>query len=136
MAEEARVKIFVVEDDPWYSKLLEHQLTLNPEHDVRLFSTAKSCIAALHESPSIVTVDYSLPDMNGRELLKKIKDYDSDIQVIIISGQEDITTALSLLKEGAYDYIVKDEDEANRLSVTVNNIRKTLHLRKEIAELR
>lgn len=130
------MRIFVVEDDPWYAQLLEHRLTLNPAYEVQIFSSAKACLAALDELPVLVTVDFGLPDMDGRELLKKIKKYNSNIQVVIISGQEDVATALSLLKEGAYDYIVKGEDTPNRLLITVASIEKTRGLELEIADLR
>ena len=131
-----RIRIFVVEDDPWYARLLEHRLTLNPEYEVRVFPSAAACLSALDEEPSLITVDYGLPDMDGSELLEKIKKYNPNIQVVIISGQEDVATALNLLREGAYDYIVKGEDTPNRLLITVANIKKTLSLEQEITRLR
>ena len=74
--------------------------------------------------------------MNGAEVLKKILEFNPNIQVIIISGQENINTAIDLLKKGAYDYIVKDDDTRNRLWTTVNNIRKNLLLKEEVEQLR
>lgn len=129
-------KIFVVEDDEWYSELLVYHLSLNPDYEVVKFSAARQCLAQLHLQPGVITLDYTLPDMNGADVLKKILEYNPNIQVIIISGQENITTAIDLLKKGAYDYIVKDEDARNRLWNTVNNIRKNLLLKEEVEHLR
>ncbi len=129
-------KIFVVEDDSWYSELLVHHLTLNPDYEVIKFTNARECLAQLHQQPSVITLDYSLPDMNGAEVLKKILAFNPNIQVVIISAQENITTAIDLLKKGAYDYIVKDDDARNRLWSTVNNIRKNLLLKEEVEHLR
>lgn len=126
------LKIFIVEDDPMYSRMLSYHLKLNPDYDVELFSTAKDCLQNLYKNPSIITLDYSLPDMTGGELLKRIKEFDKEIPIIMISGQEEIATAVELLKLGAYDYIVKDNDTKERLWNTVKNLRENLNLRKEI----
>ena len=133
---ETHLKIFVVEDDEWYSRLLVHTLSLNVDYEVRSFRTAGEFLECLHESPDIVTLDYRLPDMNGIDLLKKIKEENNDIQVILISGQNDIDTAVSLLKLGVYDYIVKTNDIRERLLLTVQNISNGIGLRREISSLR
>ena len=130
------LKIFVVEDDAWYAELLVYHLSLNPDYEVLKFSTAKECLAQLHQQPGVITLDYTLPDMNGADVLKKILGFNPNIQVVVISGQENITTAIDLLKKGAYDYIVKDDDARNRLWNTINNIRKNLLLKEEVEQLR
>ncbi len=129
-------KIFVVEDDLWYSKYLNHQLSLNPEYEVKVFNDAKSFLASMHELPDIITLDYNLPDMNGSEILKKIKSISPDTNVIIISGQEDIQTAINLLKDGAYDYITKDDNTKNRIFNIISHIRDNIGLQKELNLLR
>ncbi len=129
-------KIFVVEDDMWYSKYLNHQLSLNPEYEVKVFNDAKSFLSAMHELPDIITLDYNLPDMNGSEILKKIKSVSPDTNVIIISGQEDIQTAINLLKDGAYDYITKDDNTKNRIFNIISHIRDNIGLQKELNLLR
>lgn len=133
---EGPLKIFVVEDNEWYNRLLVHTLSLNPEYAVRAFHNGRDFLNALHESPDIVTLDYRLPDMNGLELLKKIREENGDVQIILISEQEDIDTVVDLLKEGAYDYITKSKDIKERLHITVQNIRNGIGLRKEISVLR
>ena len=75
------LKIFIVEDDPWYGELLKHHLSLNPDNNVILFNNAKDCLASLKENPNIVCIDFSLPDMNGDELLKKILKFNKDFYV-------------------------------------------------------
>lgn len=133
---ETHLKIFVVEDDEWYSRLLVHTLSLNVDYEVRSFNTAAAFLDALHEAPDIVTLDYRLPDMNGLDLLKKIREENSEVQVILISEQKDIETVVSLLKLGVYDYIVKTNDIRERLLLTVQNMRNGLGLRREITSLR
>lgn len=132
----SQFSIFIVEDDAFYGAMLEYHLTLNPDYQVRRFETGKSLLENLYLRPSAITLDYSLPDIDGEVVLKKIqKDY-PEIPVIIISGQEDISTAVQLLKNGAYDYIVKDENAKDRLWSTLLRIRENKQLREEISQLR
>ena len=90
----------------------------------------------MHQKPNLVTIDYSLPDMNGAQLLKKIKEYNNQILVIAISGQEDVGTAVELLKMGLQDYIVKDENSKDLLWNAVVKARETHQLKNEIEQLR
>lgn len=136
MYEQDPVKIFVVEDDPAYTKFLQYVLSLNPDFEVSAFETGRDCLDNLYKKPSIVTLDYTLPDMPGEKVLSEIKAFDNNIQVIIISAQEKIGTAVELLKLGAYDYITKDEDTKNRLLNTINNARQNISLIKQIDHLK
>lgn len=129
-------KIFVVEDDDWYNRLLVHNLSLIPDYDIESFTSGKDCIKNLNKEPDVITLDYRLPDMKGLEVLKEIKAINEEIQVVLISEQDDIEVVVELLKHGAYDYIVKSSDVKERLLNTVNNIRQGSRLKKEIVSLR
>ncbi len=126
------VKIFAVEDDPTYIKFLQYVLTLNPDYEVKVFTNGKDLLAHLHEKPSIITLDYSLPDMNGLALLRKIKSVDPNLNVIVVSAQEEIGTAVDLLKMGAFDYIIKNEETKELL---LHSIRKGLQNIKLVNEI-
>lgn len=127
--------VFVVEDNEWYNKLLVYTLSLNPDYLVKSFFSGGEVLKHIDENPSVITIDYRLPDMDGEELMGKIKAKCPDAEVIIISEQDDIKTAVNLLKEGAYDYIVKEKDIRERLLTTVNNVRKNSHLKERIVTL-
>ncbi|MCJ7446687.1 MAG: sigma-54 dependent transcriptional regulator [Bacteroidales bacterium] len=133
---ERPLKIFVVEDNEWYNKLLVYTLSLNQDYEVKSFFNARDFLNCLYESPDIVTLDYRLPDISGLEVLKRIRQENSDIQVILISEQEDINMVVTLLKLGAYDYITKSEDIKDRLLNTIQNLRKDISLKREISTLR
>jgi two-component system, NtrC family, response regulator AtoC len=130
------VKIYVVEDNDWYNRLLVHTLSLNPDYEVKAFFNGKDFLDCLYEIPDIVTLDYRLPDISGTDLLKQIKQDHPEIQVILISEQDDINTVVELLKLGAKDYIIKSKDIRDRLLNTVQNIRKEIGLISEITKLR
>ncbi len=129
------LKIFVVEDDDWYNEFIAYNLKLDDDHDIVKFQEGKHCLERLKENPDIITLDYRLPDMTGADMLKKIKDYNPEIEVIIISEQEKIETAVELLKLGAYDYIVKSKDIRDRILNVLRNIKKQKGLRKQIDSL-
>jgi DNA-binding NtrC family response regulator len=129
-------KVFILEDDVWYGSMLEHYLALNPEYEIKRFESPRDFFAHLHETPDVVTLDYSLPDCDGAEVLKKIKEHNPDIRVIIISGQEDVATAINLLKNGAFDYIVKDDDTKDRLWNSILHLREIRNLKEEVESLK
>jgi DNA-binding NtrC family response regulator len=130
------VKIFVVEDDPAYAKFLKYVLGLNPDYEVEFFSTGRECLAQLHKNPDVITLDYSLPDQPGEKVLEQIRQYDPDINVIIVSAQDKIGTAVELLKAGAFDYITKDQDTKERLFNSIHNARQKTSLIREINQLK
>lgn len=136
MYEKDPVRIFVVEDDPAYSKFLKYVLELNPDFEVEFYTSGKECLQNLHKNPSIITLDYSLPDIPGEKVLNQIRAHDPNINVIIVSAQEKIGTAVDLLKLGAYDYITKDQETKDRILNSINNARKKSSLIKEIDHLK
>lgn len=136
MYEKDPVRIFVVEDDPAYVKFLKYVLSLNPDFDVAYFTSGKECIEQLHKNPTVITLDYSLPDMPGEKVLRHIREFDPNISVIIVSAQEKIGTAVELLKGGAFDYIIKDEEAKERILNSINNARNKTSLIREIDMLK
>ncbi len=129
-------KVFIVEDDKIYANILQYHLELNPDYQVEIFNNGEDLLKSLHKKPQVITLDHSLPDYKSDKLLKKIKEIAPEIPVVVISGQEDISVAISLLKEGVYDYIVKNEDTNNRLWVTIKNLRDTIGLKEEVQLLK
>ena len=54
------VRIFVVEDEPMYRRMVKYTMELNPDHEVHVFENAQDCLKNLHLNPKIITMDYSL----------------------------------------------------------------------------
>jgi len=129
-------RIFIVEDDLLYGEMLRRHLTLNPDNEVYLYRNGEECLKNMYREPNMVSLDYSLPDMSGLDIMRRIKKDFPEIPVIIVSGQEDISTAVTLLREGAYDYFVKDDDVKDRLWNVIKKIRENLQLRSEISYLK
>lgn len=129
------LNIIVAEDDNWYSEFLEYHLTLKEKHNISKVKTAKELLNKLKEKPDIITLDYNLPDKKGDEILKRIKAETPETAVILVSGQNNIETALQLINNGAFDYIVKNDDAKNRISRSLENYIEHRKLRTRIEDL-
>lgn len=130
------MRIFILEDEVWYGSMLQHYLEKNPDYEVRRFETASDLFSALHLQPDVVTIDFSLPGLTGDEVLKRVKSELPDTTVVIISGQEDVRTAVSLLKQGALDYIVKDNETPDRLWNCIHHVSQLQALKTEVEKLK
>lgn len=123
-------KVYIVEDNVLYARVLKKQLS-DDGLQVKVFHNGTDFIKSLGDKPDVVTLDYTLPDMTGKEVLAKIQEKLPSAQVIVISAQEDISTAIELMKNGAYDYIMKAPDTREKLSRVIKNIYNTDQLKTE-----
>jgi len=121
-------KIFIADDDIFTSTIYKQHLNNLGYDDVTCFSDGTSCLNHLTDKPGVILLDHQMDDLNGFEVLKKIKRYDPNIFVVMVSGQEEMTTAIDSLKYGAFDYIIKGE-------ATTDEITKVLERIDEIQQL-
>ena len=101
--------IFLIEDNPTYQLFLKKLLHNKGFSQVVCFSTGQDALDNLYQNPWLVFLDYHLHDGNGLEVLKAIKSYNSNIPVVMLSGQEDIEVAVNTMRYGAIDYLIKDD---------------------------
>lgn len=129
-------KIFVIEDDKILARRMSYELELNPDFEVETFYDGESFLKQLNgRSPDAITLDYLLPDTTGAEVLQKIKDYDPNIPVLVVSGQKDVLTAINLMKHGAYDYLVKTDDMIKKLRNIMANVQEKVMLERKVYAL-
>ena len=133
MSNEKKIKLFLVDDDALYLKVLEIELLQNDNFILETFATGEMCIANLSQKPDVVVLDYYLDSldknaMNGIEVLDKIKAINPDIPVVMLSSQDKIEVAINCMHHNAFDYIVKSETAFVRLRKaisTITHIKKT-----------
>lgn len=130
------IRVFIVEDDPVYQRLVKYVVEMDTDYEAHVFSTGKACLENLDLNPDIISLDYGLPDMTGNEVLQKIHAFNPQIGIIILSGQEDIRTAVQLLRSGVFDYILKDTETKERLRTALTNLKNQIELRREVASLK
>lgn len=129
-------RIFIVEDDQFLGSVIKLTLEKLDNVDVSYFSEPEECLRNLHRNPHIVSIDYLLPGMNGIELMEKIKNYNQEIQCIVVSGQEKLDVVIDTYKRGAVDYIIKNENAIINLENSVRNLCKVVSLKQENEQLK
>lgn len=129
-------RIFVVEDNEFFATLIKQKLELNDQNEVSLFFNGDDFRRNLHLNPDIVVLDYNLPNTNGIDLLKEIKNYNDQIKTIILSGQEKVDVVIEAFENGAEEYIKKDDNALTMLELKVQKHSNSVNLRKEVDTLR
>jgi two-component system, OmpR family, response regulator len=132
-----RIKLFLVDDDAMYLKSLEIDFLHRADFDVESFATGELCVANLSHNPDVIILDYLLNGidknaMNGIETLDKIKAFNPDIPVVMLSGQDKIEVAVDCMHHKALDYVVKSETAFMRLQKIITNIFSFKKMEKEL----
>jgi len=126
--------IFIVDDEPSIRKLLTHWVKNQWGYETVTFENGLDMIKELSQNPTLILLDIMLPDSNGVELISKIKSYDPNLPVIMLSAQGSIEVALESIRKGAFDYFTKPIDN-NRLEPAIKNAISNYELHKRVEEL-
>jgi two-component system, OmpR family, response regulator len=137
MKNEKKIKLFLVDDDALYLKSLEIEFLRHADFAIETFATGELCIANLTHKPDVIILDYLLDGtnknaMNGIEALDKIKAFDANIPVVMLSGQDKIDVAIDCMHHKAYDYVVKSETAFIRLQKIITTIFHYKKIEKEL----
>lgn len=137
MKNESKIKLFLVDDDAVFLKSLEIEFLENADFEIETFATGELCMENLSHSPDVIILDYHLDGidknaMNGMETLDKIKAYNQDIPVIMLSSQDKIEVAVNCMHHRAFDYVVKSETAFMRLRKIITTIFLYKKMEKEL----
>lgn len=121
--------IFVVDDDPFINMLVVKKFTA-AGYTVEAYESGEDCLKALSKKPDLIILDYLFIKedqvfMNGMEVYDKIKEINSGIPVIMLSGQDKGEIVLELARKGIDDYVIKDNSLLDNLSVSISEILKS-----------
>jgi DNA-binding NtrC family response regulator len=133
-----KIKLFLVDDDAVYLKLLEIEFLQHANFTIETFATGEICVANLSHNPDVIILDYRLDGvdktaMNGIDTLDKIKELKPDIPVVMLSSQDKIEVAINCMHHKAFDYIVKSETAFIRLQKTITTIFHTQKIEKTLS---
>jgi two-component system OmpR family response regulator len=132
-----KVKLFLVDDDAVFLKALQIEFLQHADFEIETFATGELCVSNLSGGPDIVILDYNLDGvsqgaMNGMDTLDKIKQYDINIPVIMLSSQDKIEVAINCMHHKAADYVVKSETAFVRLQKIISAIFQFKKMEKEL----
>lgn len=137
MNKDTKTKLFLVDDDALFLKLLEIEFLQHADFEIETYSTGELCLANLSHNPDIIVLDYYLNGidkeaMNGIEVLDKILTINSDIPVVMLSSQDKIDVAIDCMHHKAVDYVVKSETAFIRLQKIIASIMDRKKLEKTL----
>ena len=132
-----KIKLFLVDDDTVFLKLLEFEFLEHGDFDIETYATGELCIENLTHSPDVIILDYYLDGidrdaMNGISTLDKIKVFNPDIPVILLSSQDRIDVAINCMHHKATDYVVKSETAFMRLQKIIEGIFELKKMEKQL----
>ena len=124
---ENKVKVFLVDDDALFLKALELEFLQHADFTIETFPTGEHCLEQLSQLPDVIILDYHLNGIdqnaiNGIQTLERIKAYNPEIPVVMLSSQDKIDVAINCMHFGAFDYVVKSETAFTRLQKIIGTI--------------
>jgi two-component system, OmpR family, response regulator len=122
-----KIQVFLVDDDALFLKSLEIEFSQQSNFSIETYATGELCIVNLSHQPDIIILDYQLDGiekkaMNGIQTLDKIKSFNPEIPVVMLSSQDKIEVAINCMHHKAFDYVVKSETAFLRLKKKIEMI--------------
>lgn len=137
--------ILIVDDEPTQRKLLgrfiedldHNYLVMSSGMEVVDFFMNKKTIKGIScHDVDVMLLDLSMPDLDGLTVLKQIAPIKGDLQVIVLTANQDVTLAITAINYGAIDYIVKGErDIFARVTASINNAIEKKNLKYQVSHL-
>jgi DNA-binding NtrC family response regulator len=115
-------KTFIVDDDPFWTAILTQILTELGFENIQSFTNGNDCLDNLHLNPNIIFLDYQMDDMDGLEILPKIKSYHSGIKVVFCTAHEDLSVAIDAMRHGSFDYLLKSNASKKEIASLIENM--------------
>jgi two-component system, OmpR family, response regulator len=137
MKTEEKIKLFLVDDDALFLKSLEIEFLQHADFIVETFATGELCLESISSNPDVIILDYHLDGidknaMNGVQTLDRIKSFNPDIPVVMLSSQDKIDVAINCMHHRAFDYVVKSETAFVRLQKIITTIFRYKKMEKEL----
>jgi two-component system response regulator AtoC len=130
----SKATILVVDDEALIRWSLTERLRAEG-YDVLEAETGRSALEQLPEGVDLVLLDFRLPDTDGVSVLRKIKEFDQDVLVILLTAFASVETAVEAMKLGAYHFANKPFN-LDEIAATVERALETTRLRRELRQYR
>jgi DNA-binding NtrC family response regulator len=118
--------VFVVDDDSFILNLVQKRFD-GDEMSIITFSYGEECLKQLSRNPELIILDYLFYKkdeevIGGMEIFTRIREYNEDIPVIMLSGQDKGDVVLELARKGIEDYVIKDESLIDNLKIAIEEV--------------
>lgn len=118
------LNLFIVDDDNSMLLALEQYLVsrFGGKLKISTFCDGQTCLNNINEKTDVVILDYFLKDTNGNEILRSIKERNLGTEIIMLSSNEDLETAVESFRLGAKNYIVKSSSAWRKISKLIQSM--------------
>jgi len=110
LAKIRKTKVLVVDNEVEFASTLAKRLRLQKIEAESIFSGEDALSAIARFQPDVIILDFDMPDISGLEVLSRVKDFDSAIEVILLAGQGSFDAGITSMEQGAFDYLIKPVD--------------------------
>ncbi len=131
-----KTKVLVVDDDSFIRDVLADILQA-ADYEVDTAEDGSEAFAKFTADSRIglIISDMNMPQVSGMELINKLRDLGSDVPVIILTGNNEISLAINALNCGANDYLLKDENVQETVSISASRVLEKYELKKQNMQL-
>ena len=105
-----KAKLLIIDDEVEFASTLRQRLQLREFDAVDVHSGGEAISVLRDVRPDIVILDLKMADISGLDVLEKIKEYDANIEVIMLTGHGSVSSGMEAMEKGAFDYIIKPVD--------------------------
>ena len=135
-SERAKPKIFIIDDDQSYRKRIVNHLTEKLYTDLTEFDTPDSFLEEISNRPDIVFLNFHMKGLNGIKILRRIRTYSRDIQVVLLSDREKVQIAINAFVYGVSDYVTKGEGDLQRMTFIIRQAENRNELANDVIRLK
>jgi DNA-binding NtrC family response regulator len=118
------LKFFIVDDDPFYRMFYrQHLINMGFKNNI-VFDNGKDCLESIDMNPDVILVDFHMLPCNGLEVIKQVKVANPGIFLLLVSSDKNNELATNAISSGAFNYILKGDNDLEMLSDSINKIVK------------
>ena len=137
MKDKKRFQLYLVDDDALFLKSLQIDFFQFTDYNIKTFATGELCMEYLSDIPDIIILDYELDGinreaMNGIQTLDKIKLFNPEIPVVMLSSQDKIEVAIDCMHHKAFDYVIKSETAFMHLQKKISSFFKFKEIEQDL----
>lgn len=119
------MRAFIVDDDPFWTAILQQLLEGLGFAKISTFESGEACIDNIHLNPGLIFLDYQMGKSNGLDVLQQVKAYYPGIEVVFCTALEDLQVAISAIEFGSTEYLLKANATEEQISEIIENFQKS-----------